>query len=111
VGNAIHHGSAVAPVSIRCDGTDRAIVNVTVHNHGVVPAEVLPVLFEPFRGNARYMRTRGLGLGLFITQQIVAAHGATIDVVSDLATGTTFHLRLPRSVPPVRTRTPAPPIH
>jgi signal transduction histidine kinase len=109
VGNAIHHGGPGVPVSIRCDGTDRAFVSVQVHNDGVVPSEVLPVLFEPFRGNARYQRTRGLGLGLFITQQIVSAHGASINVVSDPATGTTFHLRLPRTIP-VRPRTP-PPIH
>jgi signal transduction histidine kinase len=110
VGNAIHHGGPGTPVSIRCDGSDRAFVSIQVHNEGVVPSEVLPVLFEPFRGNARYQRTTGLGLGLFITQQIVSAHGASINVVSDPATGTTFHLRLPRTTP-ARGRTPAPPLH
>jgi signal transduction histidine kinase len=108
VGNAIHHGDAGAPVSIRCDGTDAAVVKVQIHNGGVVPPEVLPLLFEPFRGNTRYQRTRGLGLGLFITQQIISAHGATIDVMSEAATGTTFYLQLPRKTP-TRTTTPLPP--
>jgi C4-dicarboxylate-specific signal transduction histidine kinase len=53
---------------VTCDGTDAAVLSVSIHNDGAVPAEVLPVLFEPFRGDARYQRTRGLGLGLFITQ-------------------------------------------
>jgi signal transduction histidine kinase len=57
---------------------------------------VLPVLFEPFRGNTRYQRTRGLGLGLFISQQIVNAHGGAIDVTSAAGRGTTFELQLPR---------------
>jgi signal transduction histidine kinase len=96
LGNALHHGRAEHPVKVRCNGRQAKHVSVSVHNAGAVPPEVLPVLFEPFRGNARYQRTRGLGLGLFITQQIVAAHGGTIDVVSETTAGTTFRLVLPR---------------
>ncbi|HTA19281.1 MAG TPA: HAMP domain-containing sensor histidine kinase [Polyangia bacterium] len=107
VGNALHHGSTGAPVVIRCDGSAPTCVDVSVHNAGVVPAEVLPLMFEPFRGNARYQRTRGLGLGLFITQQIVAAHGGTIEVTSTPEQGTTFHLVLPRGVRPADPATPA----
>jgi signal transduction histidine kinase len=97
VGNALHHGRDSDPVRIVCDGRAPTHVEVSVHNGGRVPAEVLPVLFEPFRGHTRYQRTRGLGLGLFITQQIVGAHGGTIEVASDDATGTTFRLSLPRA--------------
>jgi signal transduction histidine kinase len=100
MGNALHHGHNDHPVRVRCDGRDPTHVDVSVHNGGVVPPEVLPVLFEPFRGNARYQRTRGLGLGLFITQQIVQAHGGTLGVSSDAATGTTFRLDLPRVLHP-----------
>jgi signal transduction histidine kinase len=100
VGNALHHGRGDQPVKVRCNGRSAKHLGVTVHNAGCVPAEVLPVLFEPFRGNARYQRTRGLGLGLFITQQIVVAHGGTIDVTSDEAAGTTFRLVLPRKSRP-----------
>jgi signal transduction histidine kinase len=96
LGNALHHGRSDQPVEVRCNGRHPKHLDITVHNAGCVPAEVLPVLFEPFRGNARYQRTRGLGLGLFITQQIVLAHDGTIDVTCDDATGTTFHLTLPR---------------
>jgi signal transduction histidine kinase len=96
VGNALHHGRSDHPVKIRCNGRRSKHLSVSVHNAGSVPPEVLPVLFEPFRGTARYQRTRGLGLGLFITQQIIAAHGGTIDVASESATGTTFRLLLPR---------------
>ncbi len=100
VGNALHHGSDAAPVVIRCDGSASTCVDISVHNAGVVPAEVLPMMFEPFRGNARYQRTRGLGLGLFITQQIIAAHGGTIEVASTGEQGTTFRLVLPRGARP-----------
>jgi signal transduction histidine kinase len=96
VGNALHHGRHEHPIKVRCNGRHPKRVHVSVHNGGAVPREVLPVLFEPFRGNARYQRTRGLGLGLFITQQIVTAHGGTIEVTSEEATGTTVRLELPR---------------
>jgi signal transduction histidine kinase len=96
ISNALHHGAGNGVVTVRCDGDGRDGVKVTVHNEGVVPADVLPVLFEPFRGNTRYQRTRGLGLGLFITQQIVAAHGGTIDVSSGPGAGTVFQIYLPR---------------
>jgi signal transduction histidine kinase len=102
ISNALHHGAGTGLVTVRCDGTARDGVTVTVHNEGVVPPDVLPVLFEPFRGNTRYQRTRGLGLGLFITQQIIAAHGGTIDVSSGPGAGTTFTVYLPRPAPSIR---------
>jgi len=55
---------------------------------------VLPHVFEPGRrGDAR---SGGLGLGLFIVQQIVLAHGGSIEVNSSEEKGTTFTLALPR---------------
>jgi len=56
----------------------------------------LPALFDPFRGRARGPRSDGLGLGLFIVQQIALAHGGRVDVESCERAGTTFRLRLPR---------------
>jgi signal transduction histidine kinase len=96
VANALHHGTEGCPIVIRCEGVDVDHVEVSVHNDGVVVPEVLPILFEPFRGNTRYQRTRGLGLGLYITQQIVVAHGGAIEVASREGAGTTFRIRLPR---------------
>jgi signal transduction histidine kinase len=72
---------------------------VTVHNEGPpIPAELLPVLYEPFTRGARATASRrGLGLGLFIVKQIVVAHGGTIGVESAADIGTTFTVRLPRA--------------
>jgi signal transduction histidine kinase len=96
LGNAIQHSPAGAAVSVRIDGRSPERVEVTVHNAGAIPAEVLPEVFEPFR-QARRSGSGGLGLGLFITRAIVAAHGGTIEVASTEPDGTRFHLRLPRS--------------
>jgi signal transduction histidine kinase len=75
-------------------------VMVKVKNRGTIPPDLLPVIFDPLRiGTNRHARSRGLGLGLFITQQIAAAHGGSVGVESNEASGTTFSLRLPRKPP------------
>jgi signal transduction histidine kinase len=78
-----------------------AHVLVTVNNQGpTVATEVMAQLFDPFvQGSqgGRVARGQGLGLGLFIAQQIVVAHKGSIDVASTQEEGTTFTVRVPRS--------------
>jgi PAS domain S-box-containing protein len=57
-----------------------------------VPAERLSRLFEPLYTT----KPGGTGLGLYIVQEIVAAHGGHIAVHSAVGRGTTFTVRLPR---------------
>ncbi|MCC9041076.1 hypothetical protein LMH44_11000, partial [Neisseria gonorrhoeae] len=47
-------------------------------------------------GKAEQREPTGLGLGLFICQEIVRAHGGHIAVTSDATSGTTFTVTLPR---------------
>jgi two-component system sensor histidine kinase/response regulator len=104
IGNAERHGAGDAAITVRLEATPDEVA-LSVHNRGAIPPDVLPVLFDPFRsGRANSSRREGLGLGLFITHQIVEAHGGRIEVQSTEATGTTIRLRLPRSGPPDSTR-------
>ncbi len=94
VGNAVTHGAAGTPVTARIvDCSDEVVVEV--HNRGTIPREVMGNLFEPFR-RARKSSSGGLGLGLYIADQIAKAHGGGIDVASSDAEGTVFTVRLPR---------------
>jgi signal transduction histidine kinase len=96
VGNAVHHGASDQPVQVCADGTQSSTVVVDVTNAGTIPPHLLDHLFNPFRGRDREPgRREGLGLGLFIAHQIVAAHQGRIAVHS--ADGITrFRLELPR---------------
>lgn len=96
VANAVQHGRD--PIEIRAfEARDRQAVTTEIHNSGPpIPEDAIPRLFEPFRPGGGAPR-RGLGLGLFIVQQIALAHGAECIVRSTEASGTTFSIEWPRS--------------
>jgi two-component system sensor histidine kinase/response regulator len=99
IGNALKHGSTAAPICVRLDGTQRDTVTLVVKNGGVIPADILPHLFDPFRGGQRQSgRGDGLGLGLYIVSQIVQAHDGGVDVKTGEGGETAFHIRLPRGI-------------
>jgi PAS domain S-box-containing protein len=106
VGNAVAHGTGPVCITARDEGDD---VVTTVHNHGMaIPAALLPILFEPFTRSAPAdagAPRKGLGLGLYIANEIVHAHGGTISVVSRDGEGTTFTIRWPRRALHPRART------
>jgi len=86
-------------VVVRIDGTSATMVKIEAQNRGVIPPEIMPVMFEPLRSSGgKAQRSSGLGLGLFITQHVVAGHGGQIRVDSDEVRGTCFTLELPRGL-------------
>ena len=94
--NALDYGSADQPVDVRL-GRDNGSARIEVSNQGpAIPDDLRPVIFEPFRrGTGDEQRNRrGLGLGLFITREIVRAHRGTIELLSEDGR-TTFVVRLP----------------
>jgi signal transduction histidine kinase len=96
VTNALRHGDDHGRVQVSLTGTDDT-VSVAVHNDGVIAPDVRDSLFDPFRQGARRPgRSDGLGLGLFIVEQLVTAHRGTVAVESAEDVGTTFRVELPR---------------
>jgi signal transduction histidine kinase len=99
VGNAVQYSpeDSVVSVAARDEGEG---IRVEVHNLGEpIPSERLPHIFDPYvRGHdgPRNSVRAGLGLGLYITHEIVKAHGGTLRVTSTEAEGTRFWMNLPR---------------
>ncbi len=79
-------------VELRAAAAAKAVVIEVADNGHGIPAELLPHIFERFYKG----KQGGLGLGLAIVRELVAAHNGTIDVVSQPGKGTTFTLHLPQ---------------
>jgi len=87
--NAADHGAG--PIRVDARGSETRIL-LEVHNDGpLIPPDVLPGIFEPFKkGTENGRSSAGLGLGLYIAREIVRSHGGTIEVRSAEGDGTTF---------------------
>jgi signal transduction histidine kinase len=74
-------------------------MSLTVRDNGpgIDPAE-LPHVFDKYHRPAA-STTEGSGLGLFIVKAVVEAQGGTINVVSNVAEGTTVTVCLPIAAP------------
>lgn len=96
VSNAIKYSPHGGRVDVRLDvEVDAAVIAVTDQGIGI-PAEEIPLLFEPFR-RSRTVRDAipGLGLGLSTSRRIVRAHGGELFVESRIGAGSTVCARLP----------------
>ena len=97
------HGGRIR-VTLTAEGApDAGRIRISVRDQGIgVPPESLPYLFSRFyrADNARQARSSGLGIGLYISEQIVRAHSGDIHVTSAPGEGSTFTIELPWRVTP-----------
>ncbi|WP_233582856.1 GAF domain-containing sensor histidine kinase [Corallococcus sp. CA053C] len=93
--NALKYGAGrPVAVAVEARGTT-ARLTVTDHGIGIAP-EDLARIFERFERAVSDRHYGGLGLGLYITRQIVEAFGGTVNATSEPGQGSTFILELPR---------------
>ena len=100
--NAIKYNSrgGSVHVEVRPAGKERLCILVTDTGPGI-PASHLTELFQPFsRLDAENSCIEGTGIGLTITRRIVEMMGGTVDVKSEMGTGSTFWIELPTEVLP-----------
>jgi signal transduction histidine kinase len=92
--NALRYGGG-QPVAVELRQVPGAAV-IRVRDRGVgIAPEDLSRVFEQFVRVGERNRVAGLGLGLYITKQLVEAHGGTIGAESALGEGSTFTVTLP----------------
>ncbi len=98
LGNAVAHGATDQPIVVQAT-TAVDVLTLSVTNGGdPIPPADLGRIFEPYWRPASSKPGGGLGLGLHICDQIVQAHGGTLQVTSSAAAGTCFVAYLPMSV-------------
>lgn len=96
--NAIRYSPQGGPVTIQVSRAGDNAAQISVSDHGMgVPLELRGRLFERFYQAHEDMSVGGLGLGLYISRQIVELHGGTIRAEFPAEKGTRFIVTLPIS--------------
>jgi len=92
--NALRYG-AKSPITVKVySEAGQAVVEVRDHGIGI-SEENQQRIFQQFERVSANHAVAGLGLGLFISEQIVTAHGGTITVDSRIGEGALFRVCLP----------------
>ncbi len=104
IANALSHGEPGGPVTV-CAAIHADEFVLSVHNRGQpIAPHTLAQLFQPFSRPVSDTPRQGLGLGLYIADQIAMSHGGRMDVQSNEADGTLFSFHLPVNRLPPSTR-------
>lgn len=100
ISNAIKYSPPETTITVGLDSSKSAEVVVWVKDEGYgISLEDQPQLFERFyRGQAaQAQNARGLGLGLYISREIITQHGGRLWLESEPGKGSTFYFSLPTS--------------
>jgi PAS domain S-box-containing protein len=94
--NALKYSADDAPVIARLAHEGNSVtIDVVDRGIGIAPESVQLLFTRYYRTTAGKAHANGLGLGLYISRQIVEAHGGRVAVSSKIDKGSTFRLTLP----------------
>ena len=98
VTNAIRHTPTRGRVTIHVSSTVDAVTLAVADTGTGIAAADLPHVFDRFwrAEKSRSRQTGGSGLGLAIVRHLVQAHGGTVTAESEVDSGSTFTVRLPK---------------
>jgi signal transduction histidine kinase len=107
--NAVKYSPDGSDVTVTVEDRGDSIVTAVCDRGIGIPADELGQVFERFHRGRQVSSTNygGLGLGLYITKQIIERHGGSIWVESRERQGTTFYFSLPVTEEPALTAPPA----
>lgn len=95
--NACKYSDTESPVAIGLSAQDgRVVLEVSDHGMGI-RAEDLERVFEKYFRSHNVGRKRGVGIGLYLVEKIIALHEGEIRVSSQFGEGTVFIVELPVS--------------
>lgn len=93
--NAINHSPRGGKVQVILESDSAYQVVKIIDNGSGMTQEELPYLFQRFYQGHSDRQAKGSGLGLYLTRQIIEAHGGTIWAENRMSQGALFGFRLP----------------
>jgi PAS domain S-box-containing protein len=93
--NALNHNPPGLKMTIKAT-VENQMMRCTIEDDGVgMSQEMCDRAFELYTRGSQARRSTGIGLGLYLCQQIIIAHGGEIGVISSPGDGATFWFTLP----------------
>lgn len=93
--NAINHSHCQKDIEVKISSEDNnALISVIDYGQGI-PKNEIKMIFNKYYSAAKKLRKVGTGLGLYLAQEIVQAHGGEIIVTSKENVKTEFCVKLP----------------
>ncbi len=108
IANAIHYTPAGGKIFVTCEEKADSIVIVVIDNGRGIPKRDLAGLFERFAQGTSRHRTTGTGLGLYLSRQIMEAHGGRIWAESVEGKGSRFYFEMVKATSPALPLAPPP---
>ena len=98
-GNALNHTKNGGYVKISAHVNSENAIVISVEDNGSgIPRCDIPKLFKRFSQGTSQKRSAGTGLGLYLSRQIIEAHGGKIWAESELSKGSTFSVLIPDAI-------------
>jgi signal transduction histidine kinase len=95
ISNALKHNPPGVVVTLQAT-VEAEMIRCTVEDNGIGISQLQrDRLFQLYVRGSQSRHTPGLGIGLYLCQQIITAHGGEIDVISSPGLGTKFWFTLP----------------
>jgi len=95
ISNAIDHSNTQKDIDIKTNITD-AYTTISIIDYGQgIGKDEIKMIFNKYYSAAKKLRKVGTGLGLYLSQQIIEAHGGEISVTSEENIRTEFCIKIP----------------
>ncbi len=95
ISNAVDHSNSKKPIEIEVEKTSKYLTICVIDYGQGISQDELKMIFNKYYSAAKKLRKVGTGLGLYLSQQIVEAHGGEISVNSEENIKTEFCVKLP----------------
>lgn len=97
ISNAISYSIKNSKIEISMENSAQETCFFVNSHSKVIPYEQLKNLFDKYVSNAsKFQQSGGMGLGLYLTKQIITAHGGEVIAESDEINGNTFGFKIPQ---------------